>query len=443
MSLDRPRLAEHVVARLHRRGGVERLVLLDARADRVVELDARAWSVLGCADGTRDVRGVVAAASRYGVEVSVDEVVALFGELARLDWLTEGAPSGLVEGAVDPPHKGDHRWVRELTDARYRCDGRGACCRSYATISLTPADVHRAAVALVDDHALQDRSHAVLLPIVGSAPTVMRAVALVDGGCRFLEDDGACRIHRHAGMEAKPTGCQWFPTQLVDDGEEVRGAPALECVCVAQPDAGAAPLFDPIRVSALPLGLSVRRVPAVVAAGTRRLERHEAVALVDGLLDPDAGDAPGQLWSLAGALAGEGSTIDTVAIAERFAAVGRRASVRADVEATWRGEADLVVARLRTIAMAAALLAAPTTLAVVMTSDELDPVERHALRIARFLRAPLVTGDAARAAEAAALRMWLARAVAALVDPTTRDVTLRDTPLAAVSAAWRVERLGG
>lgn len=426
---------------MHRRGAAERLVLLDTTSDRVVELDARAWSVLGCADGTRDRDGIVAAAQRFGVTVGVDEVSELFDRLDALGWLAEGAPAGLLEGAPEPATRSDDRWIRELASARYRCDGRGACCRSYGTISLTPADVHRAASA-TDDHALQHRAHAVMLPVHGSAPTVMRAVALVDGGCRFLEDDGSCRIHRAAGMDAKPVGCRWFPTQLVDDGVEVRAAPAIECVCVAQPEADAPPLFEPVRVRDLPLGLSLRCIPPTVRAAGRMFDRAAAIACVDERLDPDVGDAPTQLWSLAAWLGGRTPTaVAAGALPERIAAVGRRASVRADVEASWRGEADLVVVRLRAIATASTLLAAPTMLAVI-TAAESDAVEHHVLRVARFLRTPLLAADAAAACEDTAVRMWIARAVAGLGLAPDADLTMRDTPLAAVAAAWRAERLG-
>jgi lysine-N-methylase len=441
MAALRPRLAEHVVARLHRRGATERLVLLDTKSDRVVELDARAWSVLGCADGTRDREGIVAAARRFGVTVGIDEVAALLDRLDGFAWLADGAPHGLLEGAPDPATRADERPIRELVAARYRCDGRGACCRSYGTISLTPSDVHRAAVA-TDDHALQHRPHAVMLPIHGSAPTVMRAVALVDGGCRFVEDDGRCRIHRAAGPEAKPVGCRWFPTQLVDDGDEVRAAPAVECICVAQPEVDAPPLFDPVRVCDLPLGLSLRRIPARVPAAAQTIERARALGHVDDTLDPESGDPAMQLWSLASVLAGRSAAApDPVALAARIAAVARRAAVRADVEASWRGDADLVVVRLRMIATASTLLSAPTMLAAIVASEG-DSVERHALRVARFLRTPLLDEDAALSCEDAAVRMWIARAVAALALATDADLTMRDTPLAAVAAAWRAERLG-
>lgn len=436
-----------MVARLHRRAGEDQLVLLDARRDRVVVLAAVAYDLLCQADGTRDHAGIAAAARRFGVEISIDHVERMFAELAALDWLADGPVEGLLEGEAQPVAADDPRVVREMVAGRYHCDGRGDCCRSYPTISLVPADLHRVCATLPDDATLAHRPHRVFLPTVGSAPTPMRALALVDGACRFLEPGGACRVHRVGGAQAKPIGCAWFPTRLVDDGTEVRAAPAVECVCVARPDPTAPPLLPEIRVCDLPLGILLLRIPARVGFGPGAfVDRAEAVAGLERLAA--AVDPPRALWAWGRRLATHGAwqppaaapTIEAAEIATRFAAVASRASIRGQVEATWRGPDDVVSRRLQLIRVAAQLLAAPTAVGLVDAAGGDHAIERHVLDVAVFSRS-LLLGDVAEAACDLALQMWLARAVAAFAE-ASHDVTTREAPLAMVAATWRAQRLG-
>ena len=55
----RPRLAEHAQLRRHLVDGALRLMLLDAHSDEGYELEERDVELLLCADGTRDVGGVM------------------------------------------------------------------------------------------------------------------------------------------------------------------------------------------------------------------------------------------------------------------------------------------------------------------------------------------------------------------------------------------------
>lgn len=430
MIATRPRLADHVVARLFRRDGEDRLLLLDARDDRAVVLGAMAWSVLCHADGTRDVVGLVGAARRFGADIGARAIQSMLEDLDRLGWIVDGAPDTVLEGLPQALAPNDTRTIREMVTARYRCDGRGACCRSYPTISLTPDDVHRASATMTDDPALAHRQHRVLLPLFGSAPTPMRAVGLVDGGCRFLEPGGACGVHRRGGAAAKPIGCAWFPTRLVDDGEEIRAAPAIECICPARPDPTAAPLLPEMRACDLPLGVTLSRVPERVATADGEVDRSAAIAALERLVDHD--DPPTALWR---------SSVDPRRVAARCTAVAARATTRAAVERTWRAADDVVVRRLEAVAITARLLSAPVAAQLVIETAPADALERHVLDVAVFSRALLVGGDLVRAAEELALQMWIARAVTSFVDATT-DVTLAETPLAAVTATWRAQRLG-
>ncbi|MBC8069897.1 MAG: hypothetical protein IAG13_16285, partial [Deltaproteobacteria bacterium] len=285
--LPRPRLRDHVVARRHLRAGHDELVLFDGEHERVLVLDARAWWVLGEADGTRDLDGVLAAARRHGASWSGPEVASFFAELDRLGLLADGAPESLVDGEVTARHTGDARSIRELPGARYHCDGRGGCCRNYASVAFTAADAQRACVSAPGRCNASNEAARVFLPMTGSAPTAVRAVMLVDGACAYLDPDGACALHRIGGIDNKPIGCRWYPARIVDDGTELRAAPRIECVCPARPSPGGAPLLpEHVRCAGdLPAGIVIGQVPAQVRVIDRELaERAAACEQLDDFL---------------------------------------------------------------------------------------------------------------------------------------------------------------
>ncbi len=437
----RPRLADDVLARLDRRGDARTLVLFDRRHGRTLVLEGRSWALLGQADGTRDLQGLVAAARGLGVRIGAEPAAQLLAQLDALGLLVEGAPEAIHTGVPEPsPWHDDARAIEVWPQARYHCDGRGGCCRVYPSVLVLPDDVHRAAATLPEDHELGHAPQWASTPVCGSAPTVRRTLALVEGGCRFHRQGEGCSLHARGGAAAKPLGCRWFPAQLVDDGDALRATVAIECACVAHHDPRGEPLLPPevVRGADLPRGSVVARVPAQVGlAAEVSLPRADAIAWLEAMPDDDDDVAATVLRHAAALLPArdhDASAIVTAA-ATRLVPVLTAALAR---ERCWRGADEPVCVRLTTMLGAARLLASPTAAALLLASAPSDPaLERRALAAARFGRLWLLEGELHANALEFAISVWLARAVAALV-PAHADATLRETPLAAVLASLRV-----
>jgi lysine-N-methylase len=445
-----------VIARRHLHGGRDELVLFDTDGDRVLLLDARAWWVLGEADGTRDLAGVLAAARRHGATWSTEEVAQLFTELDQLGMLVEGAPLSLVEGELTARHRDDRRPIHELPGSRYHCDGRGGCCRHYTSVAFTAADVQRACATAPGRCNASNEPTRVFLPITGSAPTTVRAVMLVDGACAYLDSDDACSLHRAGGIANKPIGCRWFPARIVDDGTELRAAPAIECACPARPSDDGEPLLpEQVRCAAdLPPGIVIAVVPPHVRVVDEVLvDRAPVCAELDRFVQ-GVGDPARACWSWGAALAharawvpsdapppGARAELDVRRIAAAAGTIAARAAARAEAETLWRGEHHPACDRLRTIAAAAGVLAAPTAARMLLELPAPDPaLEQHVLRAAVFVRAWLERGPLALRLTELALQLWIARALPSFVSPAA-DVTLRETPLAALLGTWRTHGL--
>lgn len=457
MTPERPRLADHVLARLDRRAGRERLLLFDRQQRRVLTLPARAWSLLVHADGTRELAGLVMAARRLGARVELAEARALLGELAQHGLLVGDAPETLRAGLPEPPPThGDERVIVEWPQGRYHCDGRGDCCRSYDSITVLPDDVHRAAATLPEDLELAHLQHRVFLPLAGSAPGPAQAIALRDGGCRFLDARG-CSLHARGGAEAKPIGCRWFPTRIVDDGAGLRATVFVECVCLATHEPTAAPLLPAgVRRGAdLPRGVVVARVPEqVVLREGVTVSRAAACEAIDRLQAQCAAedDAIARLWVRADAFARHGALRDdddrepddpelVAHLAARCSVIARAAAAAWQVERSWRDEHEPPCVRLSAIAQAARLLSSPTAAALVMRSGPVDAaLEQRVVAAACFGRTWLCLPEMIEGMREQATLGWLARAVAALM-PEHADATLREAPLAAIAATARVHRL--
>jgi lysine-N-methylase len=327
---------------------------------------------------------------------------------------------------------------------RVLCDGAGGCCRAYASVVFLPADVHAAELAVPARGA---DAATRFLPVHGSAPTVTRAVGLIDGACTFLDAAGRCTIHARVGFDNKPLGCRWYPARVCDDGIALRVAPAIECLCVARPNAEGDPLVPEGIVVAgdLPVGISVESVPASVAlADGRVVERRAALAIADAIAEAAApADPIGWLWTVADAL--ERGAFDARACApmpaEALAEASRRwariAAERRAAEGVWRSAKDPVCVRLQTLATAAALTSSPTAAKAVLASPPDDPaLEAYVVRAGMWGRSWLVGPALADVLREHAVAFALARAVAAFV-PEGADGTLRGAPLAAVLAVRR------
>jgi lysine-N-methylase len=440
--IERPRLGGHVLARRHASEGTSQVVLDDLRGGRVLVIDERAWTFLSCADGTRDVVGIRAAASRLGARASTADLAAFFAKLADAGLLDDGAPPDPLRG--ERTRRGttpEDRALVVLPGYGLHCDGSGGCCRNYESILVTPEDVSRALATMPYAHAGTVSGDDLFLPKRGSAPTPMRAVSLRNGACAFLDPDGRCGLHARGGAAAKPIGCAAFPAILCDDGEVVRVSATVECACVlaSAGRSGGEPLVPTAaRVLAdLPITQHVEQLPDRLAATRERtIDRATARALADALFEHALVDPPATLWALADALECGEDRVPTDVTQPAFASVipriellHRRASARASVAASWREEGDRIRRATATIAAVALILREPAPLAEIQSDASWRADEAFYVRAFAFARR-FGNAPVAEVLREYALRLWVARALP-LVDPDESH------PLALVEAMAR------
>ncbi|WP_438020241.1 YkgJ family cysteine cluster protein [Sorangium sp. So ce315] len=475
----RPRLADHVLARRHLVGEEERILLHDVRTGELLQLGAREWGLLSAADGTRDVEGIVIAAAREGAPARVAAAQAFFAQLHAAGLLASedagedaarwapaaaataaaatGAPAApaLVPGARDPRE----RPLEVLPDFSLHCDGRGSCCRIYASILFDPEEAARARALRPEVLGGGARHERAFTPERGAWPCAASVVAVRDGRCAYLAGEGGagrCSLHAAGGPAAKPLGCRTFPASFVDDGESVRISVAVECACVlasvGRP--GGAPLVDPrlrargdlderIDVATLPDRVAVAPGRAAVRAELVAWSRRLAAAA-------PAPDVAAGLFALAAAVEAEGLTdgavarfeqpdpLEPAALAPWLAALHRRAARRAREDAAWRSERDLARRATQWIAAATFALAEPDLLAALLQSPAPAPDrERFTLRAAihghRLLGAlPLSLALRDRAA-----RLVVARALPLFCAEAGADDPACAEPIALVEAMLR------
>lgn len=214
--------------------GRESVVLHDEARRCALELPPETWAVLECADGTRDVAGIAAAAARVGAPASVSAVSTLLEAMHEQGALENGAPPHEPDVVTIRPRPDDIRRqpVAALPDYRFECDGSGGCCSAYGSILLTPGDRDRARAALEGETRAGIPMSRWFTPDHGSAPTPLSVPLHVEGGCGFLGKDGLCDIHRRVGLSGKPRACAAFPVVACSDGEQVRVSVTPECACV-------------------------------------------------------------------------------------------------------------------------------------------------------------------------------------------------------------------
>ncbi len=312
----RPRLANHVAARLHHGSSGSLVVLHDTQRGNLARIGTREWALLRYADGTRDVEGIRAAAAD-GTRDNVSElceIKSLFTSLHQAGLLQDGPVSTLETAtAVGLNASRDERPIESLPGYRFACHGQGACCRQYPTTLFSPIEVARARAVVPARCGAGDDVYGGFTPEFGSLPVAhgAAAVAMCEGACAYLDSDGACSIHREAGARFKPSGCSLYPVVFVDVGEAIRATVVPECRCVfdSVSEGSEAPLVDAATVADLDASVVMTTIPESIAVDdTRHVPRERYLSWCKAWTD-DAenaervGDVAAGLWTMAGRLA--------------------------------------------------------------------------------------------------------------------------------------------
>ncbi|WP_437562771.1 YkgJ family cysteine cluster protein [Sorangium sp. So ce542] len=462
----RPRLAAHVLVRRHLVGEEERIILHDVRSGQLLQLGAREWVLLSAADGTRDVEGIVIAAAREGAHARAAAAHAFLAQLHAAGLLEAEAagedaarsePAAGARPARAPEERGGReRPLEVLPDFGLHCDGRGSCCRIYASILFDPEEAARARALRPDVLSGGARHERAFTPERGTWPCAASVVAMRDGRCAYLEGEGRCSLHAIGGPEAKPLGCRTFPTSFVDDGESVRVSVATECACVLASAGrpGGAPLLDPrlrvrgdlderIDVAALP-----DRAPISPGATASRAELVAWSRRLAAAAPPP--DVAAGLFALAAAVEAEGLTGGAIARFERpdplepaalepwLAALHGRAARRAREDAGWRSERDLARRAAQWIAAATLALAEPDLLAALLAAPAPAPDrERFYLRAALHGHRLIGALPLSLALRDRAARLVVARALPVVVAGAGDDDPACAEPIALVEAMLR------
>jgi lysine-N-methylase len=301
----RPRLGDHVLARRHRQDGARVVVLHDVKTDATIRVEERAWIVISGMDGTRDAAGLAAYATQKGAPTKAEEVQTFVADLASAGLVVEGPASDPPTARAAAPSPGD-RAIEHMPGFALSCDGRGTCCRFYPSIVFSPLEAARARsrLPMVERAGLEERQ--AFTPLAGSDDRML-AVALVDGRCAYLEDDGRCGIHRAGSAEEKPLGCRVYPARFYDDGTAIRASPWLECTCVLESGADATSAGDPLTNATqgrdLDPAIFIETMPARVLVGEGIEDDAARVAAVSRTLaEIPVADGVAALFSLGRAL---------------------------------------------------------------------------------------------------------------------------------------------
>ena len=458
----RPRLAEHVAVRRHQVDGEDRVVLTDADTRGEVVMGAREWDILRCADGTRDLAGVVLAARSLGRHTSVDQLRSFLGQIHAAGLLSDGP--AMAPAASTQPVTGVDKGLLMLPNAGVRCDGAGSCCRLYPTTIFSRTEAARARAALPSVREAGDDEARVFTPRRGAqlTPWQPRAVTMRNGRCGYLADDGGCRLHAHAGPATKPAGCQLFPLTFVDDGATVRVSAAPECSCVYRSAREQVSLSHPIlaapaiRTRHLPAAAWIEPCIVQVCISAKQTVRHGDYAdfrnRVLARLEA-VEDVAQWLWAMATHLCHE--PVDMMAAdsclpagsalpaSERQQAVGGLCSLASAIDEVgrrqqrWRSSTDLARLTMQWLATASERSELPAA----TPDDHFD--EQLYLRHTAFgdlwLREP--APPLATSLRQAALRMWLARHARMTPPPGLLGDVVWNYPLALCEAVGRAHGL--
>ncbi|MCR9166214.1 MAG: YkgJ family cysteine cluster protein [Nannocystaceae bacterium] len=442
----RPRLADHVLARRHVSGGREFVILHDEARGETLELEAAAWAVLSCADGTRDVEGIIAAATRLGARTTASVVGELLAALAERDALVDGAPDhepDVVRIRTRPARVLDEPVVA-LPGFRYACDGTGGCCRSYGSVLLTPGDRDRARAALPEHAIAGVPMTRWFTPDRGSAPTPLSVPVTVDGGCGFLGTDGLCEIHRKVGLEGKPRACSAFPVTACSDGVEVRVSAMPECACVLRPveEGEGDPLGEGWQRGAdVPPMLIIDTLPESIRVDASRTESpawlRAAVSRTLRALT-EAADLAQTCWQHADAW----SRPKEASLGAYVEALGRKAKDAMRRRSTYVAADDWVLASMQWLVGTLHFLGEPALQAAAMEPTQAtDAVELRYLQCVLWGYHGFGSRAAVDVMREHAIKIWIARAMAEVpLAPSTHAIPLATLNMLlrghALSRAW-------
>jgi lysine-N-methylase len=454
----RPRLANHVLARRHYARNGDVWVLYDEQFGLAYQIGDREWGLLVHADGTRDLEGILAAASHSGTYASVSVLQTFLEALHQASLLTDGIGSRPEPEAPSPP-----RPLDALADFRLVCQGQGSCCRLYATIMFRPVEEATARSLLPQVFAAGDHPERFFAPTMGSSPCGASSVGFVHGRCAYLGPEGRCGLHAAGGPQGKPLGCRTFPAIFVDDGFSVRVSPAVECACVlaslGHTDEGE-PLVAPEVTSSdkLDPGIHISRLPETILITKKRHASRDQFVIWSNIIAnaPAPLDTPSVFWALADEVQQWGcdpraaqraltspQTLDPETLRPSLLALLQRTEKRLRVDGTWRSENDLALIALRGIVRAASLLTRDLETLRQFSAPVTDP--QTLASEAFYLRAgahghQFVLNDAplAHALRDRAVRLVLARALGSVFvsDEYQQDPVFRH-PLALLEATLR------
>jgi Fe-S-cluster containining protein len=173
------------------------------------------------------------------------------------------------------------------------CNLSGACCSQYPVIPTTVEESRRAVETLrrLVPEGAPERAEDAFAPANPGRFDVLSPILSGDG-CPFLAN-GACKVHKAGGADAKPWTCRQFPLQVIHCGDHFEVSILPQCACAARTvtrGSGGDWPRDPLQ------GLSsVPEVPTqVVVEGRRTLSRplylQWARALADRLAAPGLGE---------------------------------------------------------------------------------------------------------------------------------------------------------
>jgi lysine-N-methylase len=425
-----------------------RVLLHDVETGDVIEIGPREWVLLAAADGTRDLDGILMAASRDGVRADRDALAALLeglreagmlaeGPLLKKTVRSEGAAAGgasasdgaSARGEDGAPIARDARPIERLEGYSFHCDGHGSCCQLYATVVFSPLEAARARSLRPDVLDGGERHEHAFMPERGAGPCAGSAVALVNGRCAYLEGS-LCSLHRAGGAASKPLGCNLFPLALVDDGARVRASVSVECACVLASvgkPGGQPILAEERRVRGdLDPAIVVDELPAAVAISEgREASAAEYLRWSDAALAawPEGADAAQIAWALAGALGERGfdpaaaraaalapPPVDLDLAARFVRALAAKAARRAKSQNAWRSPRDLCRRGVSIVTAAATLLDDAEVLAAVALGAGAVPADEAFYLRAALFGHQMVGYPIATALRDKAVAIWIARA---------------------------------